>query len=205
MKRLLLGLGILLTFAAPSLAGNHHGCCADCGCRQGLRKVCRWVCEEVEEKVPCWDCECEDVVIPGKSPFCIQEVCPDSCQDCAPHGHARSHHKKIWGPPCECCVKTVKVLVRTEKTIKKKVWKPVIEAVCNTCCSNCTAGGPGGCADGAVPALDAAPPADPTIAPQNDPGAPPPPMPPASAGRETSLRRGFNALAPIFSPVSRKR
>ena len=45
------------------------------------------------------------------------------------------------GLPCGCCVKTVKLLVRTEKTVKKKVWKPVIETVCANCRNNCAGGG----------------------------------------------------------------
>jgi hypothetical protein len=145
MKRLLLLLGVVLASSGSLYAGGHHGCCADCGCNHGLRKVCRWVCEEVEEKVPGWDCECEDIVIPGKSPFCIKddcdECCEDGCRGCATHLGGRLHQKKVWGPPRGCCVKTVNVLVRTEKTVKKKVWKPVVETVCDSCCHNCAAGG----------------------------------------------------------------
>jgi hypothetical protein len=172
-----------------------------------LRKVCRWVCEEVEEKVRAWDCECEDIVIPGKSPFCIQEICPDPCANCAPFGHARAHHKKIWGPPCDCHVKTVKALVPIEKTVKKKVWKPVIETVCDKCCHKAAAGGcgPAGCAGGTAPALDQAPMGDPTIAPPDGSRAPLPPMPPVPADRETSLRRGVNPMASFFNLVSKKR
>jgi hypothetical protein len=204
MKRLLLLLGVVLLASGPLYAGGHHGCCADCGCNHGLRKVCRWVCEEVEEKAPCWDCECEDIVIPGKSPFCIKEDCDDGCRDRALHFGGRLHQKKGWGPPSDCRVKTVNVLVRTEKTIKKKVWKPVVETVCDTCCA---AGGhwPGGCTDGPAPMLDGMCSAEPTVAPQGDSQAPLPPMPPVPTGQETSLRRGLSAIAPVFTPVSRKR
>ena len=204
MKRFFLLLSVVLISSGPALAGGHHGCCADCGCKHGLRKVCRWECEEVEEKVPAWDCECEDIVIPGKSPYCIQEQCPDPCQNCASRGHPRPHHKKLWGPPRDCCVKTVKALVPIEKTVKKKVLKPVIETVCDTCCaaSGC---GPGGCVDGAVPALDQTPMSDPTIAPPADSRAPLPPMPPVPADRETSSRRGLNPMASFFNVVSKKR
>ena len=208
MKRLLLLLGVVLLTSRPLYAGGHHGCCADCGCNHGLRKVCRWVCEEVDVKVPGWDCECEDIVIPGKSPYCIKDdCCQDGCRDCVPHLGGRWNHKKEWGPPCGCCVKTVNLLVRTEKTVKKKVWKPVVETVCDTCCNNCAQGayGPGGCAAGPAPALEGMPSAEPTVAPQDDSRAPMPPMPPVPQGQETSLRRGFRAIAPIFTPVSRKR
>ncbi len=142
MNRLLLGLGVVLAACGPALAGGHPGCCADCGCNRGLKKVCRWVCKEVEVKEPAWDCKCEDVVIPGKSPFCIQEAC-----DSDERGHllfgGRLHHKKLWGPPSGSCVKTVTLLMPTEKTVKKKVWKPVVETVCDTCCNKGTASGAG--------------------------------------------------------------
>lgn len=210
MKRLLLLLGVMLASSGPTFAGGHHGCCADCGCNHGLRKVCRWVCEEVEVKAPGWDCECEDVVIPGKSPFCIKDRCDecgdDACHGCAPHLGGRWHHKKEWGPPSGCCVKTVKVLVRADKTVKKKVWKPVVETVCDTCCKNCAAGGcaAGGYVDGPARATDNVPPSDPMVAPQDDRGAPMPPMPPVPPGRQTSLRRGLTALVPALAPVSRQ-
>jgi hypothetical protein len=195
MNRLALMLSVFLATSGAVLAGGHHECCADCGYQHGLRKVCRWVCEEVEEKVPAWECECEDVVIPGKSPFCIQEACADPCQDCVRHGHARWHLKKVWGPPCTCRVKTVKALMPIEKTVKKKVWKPVIETVCDTCCAA------GGCADGMVGAYGAPPTVNPMVAPQDNSVA----RGRAPGERETSLRRGFNAISPIFMPASRRR
>jgi hypothetical protein len=150
MKRLALLLFVVWAGGGHCLAGGHHGCCADCGCNQGLRKVCRWVCEEVEVKVPGWDCQCEDIVIPGKSQFCIKEECDacgeccDACgcgHQCVSHLGGHWNHKKEWGAPCNCCVKTVNVLVRTEKVVKKKIYKPVIETVCENCCNHCDAGG----------------------------------------------------------------
>ncbi|MEX2137624.1 MAG: hypothetical protein WD894_00055 [Pirellulales bacterium] len=207
MKRLLLVCGIVLGWNGPALADHHHGCCAGCGCNQGLRKVCRWVCEEVEEKAPGFACECEDVVVPGKSPFCVQEVCVDPCQDSTPHLFGRLHHKLVWGPPSECCVKTVKVLVRKDKTVKKKVWKPIVETVCDTCCNNCTAGGspPGVNGGDMPPAIDKRLPDDNPIAPHGESGALMPPMPPGPAGRETSFRRGINSLMSTFAPVNGQR
>ena len=198
----LMVLLLVVAAAAQSYAGGHHSCCADCGCDHGLRKVCRWECEEVEVKVPCWDCECEDIAIPGKSPFCIKEECCDGCKEGCPNcrahlgGHRR--HTKEWGPPCDCRVKTVKVLVRTEKTIKKKVWKPVIETVCSNCCAN------GSCAQ-APSGMEGAPmDVAPTMAPHGD--APMPPMPPAPApGSQTSSRRSIKPLWSAFMPTKPQR
>ena len=204
MNRLLLLL-FVVAGASQCYAGGHHSCCADCGCNHGLRKICRWECEEVEVKVPGWDCECEDLVIPGKSPYCIkddcEECCDDCCKDCVAHLGGHWNHKKEWGAPCGCCVKTIKVLVKTEKVIKKKVWKPVIETVCDRCC---TAGGcaNGSCAAGA-PGMEAAPmDAAPTVAPQDE--APMPPMPPVPASQASS-RRAIKPLWSAFVPTNRKR
>jgi hypothetical protein len=212
MKRFLLVLSVVLATSSSSFAGGHHRCCADCGCTSGLRKVCRWECEVVEVTVPGWDCECEDLVIPGKSSYCIKDDCDecgdscDCCRTCEKHLGGCLHHKKEWGPPCGCCVKTVKVLVRTEKTVKKKIWKPVIETVCDSCCNN---GANGSCASGGYPAgpMPAAtdmPPPAPTLAPQDDTKAPMPPMPEASSGRPTS-RRGINSFLSAFAPSTPQR
>jgi hypothetical protein len=231
MKRLLLVLCVVVGSSGQSFAVG-HGCCADCGCHHGLRKVCRWECEEVEVKVPAWDCECEDVVIPGKSSFCHKSDCGeccnggcngccDSCADgctggcgcghcghaCVSHLGACLHHKKEWGPPCSCHVRTINVLVRTEKTIKKKVWKPVIEEVCGNCCNNCGTGyGNGACAAGAPmegAPMDGAPMGPPTMAP--DSNLPIPPLPPEAAPPKQTSRRGLNPLLSAFKPVSRQR
>jgi hypothetical protein len=208
MNRLLLFLFVVAA-SGQSYAGGHHSCCADCGCNHGLRKVCRWECEEVEVKVPGWDCECEDLVIPGKSPYCIKDDCDECCDpcnecchDCVKHLGGCLHHTKEWGAPCGCCVKTVKVLVKTEKTIKKKVWKPVIETVCDSCCAA------GGCANGsctAAPGMDGAPmDAAPTVAPEGD--SPMPPMPPVpSPASQASSRRGIKPLWSAFAPSNRRR
>jgi hypothetical protein len=135
-------------------------------------------------------------VIPGKSPYCIQEDC--RCEKCAGHLHGHHHHKKVWGPPCDCCVKTVKVLVRTEKKVGKKVWKPVIETVCDTCCAA------GRCAAGPVPVSDDPPPAARTPATQDGSVAPLPPMPEASSPRPAS-RRGSKPLLSLFAPANWQR
>jgi hypothetical protein len=141
MKRLLYLVGVVLATCSPALAGDHSPCCAACGSHQGLRKVCRFVCEEVEVTEAGWDCQCEDIVIQGKSPFCRQSVCNCGHKGC-PHCTSRSaglwHKKLIWGAPASCQIKTVKLLAPTEKAVKKKVWKPVIETVCSRCSGNHT-------------------------------------------------------------------
>jgi hypothetical protein len=165
--------------------------------------VCRWECEEVEEKVPGWDCECEDIVIPGKSPFCIKDDCEECCDDCCHRGAhfgGRLHHKKVWGPPCGCCVKTVKVLVRKEKTVKKLVYKPVIETVCDNCCNAC--GATGACASGApMGPMDGG--AAPTMAPEGE--APMAPIPPPPVPDRQTSRRGINPFLSALLPASRQR
>jgi hypothetical protein len=201
MKRLLLLAALSLLCRDSSFAGGHRGCCADCGCDTGLRKVCRFVCEEVEIKSPAWDCECEDIVIPGKSTFCIKDDCAE-CRDGVNHLGSFLNRTKAWGPPRDCCVKTVKVLVRTEKTIKKKVWKPVVETVCDRCACNGIAGER---AAVAAPGLDSEP-GDPAVAPQSNPSAPMPPVP--AAAPQTRANRGFDSLFPAFtgprSPSARR-
>jgi hypothetical protein len=218
MKRLLLVLCVVAAGGGESVAGG-HGCCAGCGCHHGLRKICRWECEEVEVKVPAWDCECEDIVIPGKSPFCAKDDCgeccdggcdgcADGCDGCGHCGHrcvshlgACLHHHKEWGPPCSCHVKTVKVLVRTEKTVKKKIWKPVIEEVCAGCSNHCGTGacpnGAGACANGSCAAggaMDGDPMGPPTMGPEANPGLPGPPMPPEPSPIPQTSRRAINSL-----------
>jgi hypothetical protein len=197
MKQTLFVLCLVLAGSGSSFAG-HHGCCADCGCESGLRKVCRWECEEVEITEPGWDCECEDIVIPGKSAYCIEDDC--QCEKFAGHLHGRVHHKKVCGPPCDCCVKTVKVLVRTEKKVTKKIWKPVIETVCDRCCHNGAAAGPvaGPAAANGMPTKAPTPP------PQGDTRVPMPPMPEALSVRPTS-RRISNPLMSFFGPAKGQR
>ncbi len=140
MNRFLILLVTMILTSGGAL-GAEHNCCAECGCSAGLRTVCRWVCVEVEEQVPGWDCKCEQIAIPGKSTHCIEPDCDCAAvgsQSCTKHPSGCDGTTKMWGPPGNCRVKTVKLLVRTEKTITKNVWKPVIETVCSACCSQST-------------------------------------------------------------------
>jgi hypothetical protein len=138
MIRLLTLLAVVGSTHAAILAAEPVESCARCGCTDHLRKVCRWQCEEAENKIPAFSCQCEDIVIPGKSPACYES--------CGPHASSQwlGNHlnglfpRHLWGLPCECRVKTVKVLLRSDKTMKKKVWKPVIETACKRCCSPCS-------------------------------------------------------------------
>ena len=213
---LLLLLSAVPLVSAQSLAGHHGGCCDNCGCHCHTRKVCRWEWEEKEVKEVVWKCECEDFCIPGPSPHCrvdeCEECCNDCCDDCC-GGHCEKHiggclcHKKKWGLPCGCCVRTKKILIRTEEVKKIKIPKCIIEEVCDRCCGNggcgngaCANGAcaSGACADGVMPPpgvpMDA-----PTVAPSSD--APMPPMPP-QAGKQNT-RKKPNPLLSAFMPASR--
>lgn len=207
MKKLVLLLGVLLFFTAQSYAG-HHACCADCGGQQNLRKVCRWVPEETEVKGFEWKCECEDICIPGPSDYCIKdecEECPTDCcgPNCVRHLGGHWNHKKEWGPPCGCCVKTVKRLVRVETVKQVTVYKCVIETVCDRCCpsggctsGNCAEGAPVGPPQGApeLAPMDGAPTTD----------APMPPLPPSPDRQASSRKSGkLNPILTAFSKIRR--
>jgi hypothetical protein len=195
-----LSLLLLLTavplVSAKSLAGHHGGCCANCGCHCPTRKVCRWEWEEKEVKEVVWKCECEDFCIPGPSPHSRAPEC-EECNECC-NGHcvkhlgAGLHHKKIWDLPCGCCVKTKKILIRSEEVKKIKVPKCVIEDVCDRCCAN------GACADG-MPANAVDPMGSPEVGPPSD--APMPPMPPQAT--KQPQKKKLNPILTAFLPAGR--
>jgi hypothetical protein len=93
------------------------------------------------------------------------------------------------------------VLVRTEKTVTKKIWKPVIETVCDRCCHNGAATGP---AAGQAPAMNGIPTMAPTPASQVDTSAPMPPMPEAPSVRPRA-RRSSNPLLSFLGSANRQR
>jgi hypothetical protein len=218
MKKLslLLLLSAVPLVSAQSLAGHHGGCCESCGCQCPTRKVCHWKCEMKEVKDYEWKCECEDFCIPGPSPHCRVEecgecadCCNDCCDDCCGCGHDCVRHlggclchKKKWGAPCGCCVRTKKKLIRVDVVKQVPVYTCVIEEVCDRCCGNGACGngacGNGSCVGGAVP-----PPGVPMdsseVAPPSD--APMPPMPP-QAGKQPTKKR-LNPILTAFMPASR--
>ncbi len=206
MRKLVLVLSVLLLSSAHVVAGHHGGSgCNDCGCQQNLRKVCRWVCEIKEVKDYEWKCECEDFCIPGPSSFCRKPDCDcdcdnDCCRDCQRHLRLCDKGVKEWGPPCGCCVRTKKKLIKVEVVKKVPVYKCVIETVCDNC--GCDNGCNTGCNAGCATATDCGAPAGVPAPMPGDHSAPLPPAPtPAKEARQVP---GLSApMLSAFAPASR--
>lgn len=122
MLRSILLLGaVALSTPAAALAER---ICDRCCCQADCRRVCRAKCEMVEETEVTYDCQCEEVCIPGPSK-CLGKVCvPDG--ECG--------HKWQWNfsPTCGK-VKTAKKLVRVEKKVLKPKYTWVVERLCSDC------------------------------------------------------------------------
>jgi hypothetical protein len=138
---MLASVAAALVCAANSNALAGHGCC-DCGCGDGVRKVCRVVPDKRKIQKNVYACECADICIAGKScRGCLQcdEVCGEgkACDCCSHRPHALLRWFN-WEPGC-AHVKTVKKL--TLYTASKEVcgWKWQIVDVCENCCpsGNC--------------------------------------------------------------------
>ncbi len=82
MKKRFVICSLLLFAISRSGVAGEPGCCAECGCRCNVKKVCRLVCEEKEVKEIEWDCKCEDFCLPGKSEVCCEKC---KCDPCKPH------------------------------------------------------------------------------------------------------------------------
>lgn len=138
----LCGTALLCSFGqaaddcAPGAGTASAGCCADCGCRTGVTKVCRRVPEQKKVSVTCWGCKEDDFCIPGAStPNC--EHCEDVCRPndgCCLHGCTRSFVWTEWLPSNCAKIFTKKKLMK--RTITKTVpsYKWVVEELCPACC-----------------------------------------------------------------------
>ncbi|HTU25447.1 MAG TPA: hypothetical protein VMF30_08625 [Pirellulales bacterium] len=129
MKCIFVCLALLtLGWGAPRMAAAD--CCEQCGCQCECCKTCKLVCGT--KKVPKikYECECEDICIPGPSCLLGYKCVPND--DCECGGH--THREPIWQPQCG------RVITR-HKPKKVETMKEVPTYKCevvNTC-PKCTA------------------------------------------------------------------
>lgn len=98
--------------------------CHQCGCCGGCDRICRVVCEKKTVKEPCYEIKEVDICLPGKS-------CKVPC-DC-PDGCCKGHHGDFhWQPGC-ATPRTVRKLIKTEKTKTVCEYKWVVEYLCPKC------------------------------------------------------------------------
>ena len=169
-------LGLLAALInQPALGGDC--CCSECGCNDGVRKVCRLVCETKKIETVCYGCECEDFCLPGKScRGCLnsEEVCAEGCsEDCCAHKPLCNLEWFNWTPGC-AKVHNRKKLVKyiVVKEVPSYKWK--VEEVCAGCCpdSACAMGADGVPVERAADASEL----------ENAPAPPGGPVAPASFG-----------------------
>lgn len=122
-RSLFLGAAALL-FSGKSLLAFGGDCCHRCGCHDGCERICRVVCTTKTVKEPCYHIKEVDICLPG--PSCkVPCDCPDGC--CK--GHHGSFH---WEPGC-ANPRTIRKLVKTEKTKQVCEYKWVVEYLCPKC------------------------------------------------------------------------
>ena len=134
MKTIVLSLVVMLaSFAAQDAHAQKQkggdGCCSD--------NVCKLVKTEIEKKVICYGCKCEDFCVPGKSSTCRDGLfgcsckskdrcsCKGKCSCGCEHAPYCNVCVKQWEPGC-ATLKTRKKLVKYEKTVKVPGWKWVV-------------------------------------------------------------------------------
>jgi hypothetical protein len=120
MPRLLLSIAILLVCKCAWAQ-----CCDHCGCDSSCEKVCRVICEIKKVPKVTYDCECEDVCVPG--PSCCTVVC-DEC----------GNKKKVFTPTCGKVYTKTKV-VKHEELVDKVTYRWVVETLCCGCSARCAA------------------------------------------------------------------
>ena len=123
MSRTLLFVSLLISSLPAVVEANEN--CSQCCCTQ-CRKVCRVVCEMKKETVFCYECECEDFCIPGRSCITGVKCVPNVCNPC------ETHREYCWQPHCGP-IKQRKILHKVAKTIEKPVYRCVVERVCCQC------------------------------------------------------------------------
>jgi hypothetical protein len=166
---LMIALALPLAAATTSWAGDYgcgaeancgcavdsgccsNGCCCDNGCCNGCCKVCKLVRVVREVKATGYGVKYTDIAIPGCGSACYNVDClccgGKGCNECCSSGGCCKIRYPAGQPGCCARVKTVKQLVKYERT--KKIctyeWR-VCDAGCCGCNSGCDAGC--GCAAG---------------------------------------------------------
>ena len=111
--------------------------CCLCGHDDGVRKVCRLVCDVDYVVTHCYGCKCEDRCLPGR-------ICRgDRHAECVELDHSVAHCCNRspmcrltwfdWRPTC-ASVRTVNRLVKYELVREVPSWRWVVEDVCCDCC-----------------------------------------------------------------------
>lgn len=179
----ILSVMLLGSYASPALAGDcgcagAAGCacsdpCHGCAAASCCGKRCELQIGTKKVKVTCYDCECEDVCLPGPSrKKCThrENVCNEcgECDCCC--GHAKGPHF-VWSEWCpNPCAKVTNVKRLVKREVEKEV--PDYKWVVVDCCAG---------AAGEVKASD---------------GGDMPPPPPVPTPASTTTKR-----APITKPA----
>ena len=132
MRTIVLSLAVVLaSFAAQEAQAQKQKGCGGGGCCGDA--VCKLVKTEIEKKVTCYGCKCEDFCVPGKSKK-IRDCgrCKDNCGckgagkgGCCNHAPYCKVCVNEWEPGC-AVLKSRKKLVKYQKTIKVPGWKWVV-------------------------------------------------------------------------------
>lgn len=131
---------LALALAATASAGEaSQRYCGHCGCQRHCKKVCRLICGTKKETKTEYECQCEDICIPGRS-----VKCGEKCE-CNRLGIKCCH--AVLKPVCGK-VRTKRVLVK--KQVEKEVpdYKWVVEKVCCHCGQKLDDNAAGGGAEG---------------------------------------------------------
>jgi hypothetical protein len=186
---LVLSVALVASFGPPAAAGD-CGCAASAGCADDPCGYCGPACRgkrcelqigTKKVKVTCFDCECEDICLPGPSrKHCEhrEDVCSECGSDCGCSCAHKGGPKFVWSEWCATkCAKITNVKRLVKREVEKEVpdYKWVVVDCCDACGATAPAAGPG------------------------EDRAPMPPVPtPAST---TTKRRGISKPAPANARV----
>jgi hypothetical protein len=132
---------LLIPYSQSSANELMFGCCT----RPACGKVCKLVCDETTLTVTCYDCECDQICVPGPS----QQGCKHcATMHCGENGCAKCEF--CWYDWCAsgCALpRTVKVLKKyeTQRKVCSYHWEVV-----DGCGCGCGANGGPGCGCGCV-------------------------------------------------------
>jgi hypothetical protein len=121
-------------------------CCQSCDpcCNQCCGKRCELQIGKKKVKVTCFDCECEDICLPGPSrKLCThrENVCSECGSDC---GCSCSRHGKadfVWSEWCPTkCAKVTNIKKLVKREVEKEVpdYKWVVVDCCAEACAEAT-------------------------------------------------------------------